>query len=351
MVIAVFSLFHGISLFIIILYQIYINENKDILKCVLTFSHKKCIPLALCQCLSQSVIFISVSKYNVNGCVMLILIQLSIPLSIIFAFIVNETNITRKHWFSLILIIIGSAFAVVSNILYYKSNEWYYTIIVFTCSIPAGLGVLYQENAPEFHDPNLSIELVQTYTSLYQFIFSLFLSPFLMYIQTPKDGINNWSLYVVNGLKCMFKPKSVDNIEMYCPYKNKTIILFTIWLCSSLFVIFFGKIVKTKISSFFNRLALIIGTITAFVIFQLNIKYIDMFKYEYFDETLFLGILCCIVGSSMLLIDFNYEHLSLIIDTHNNKKQTNMDNNIYDELNEISIPEYKHQSSIEVYNI
>ena len=319
--------------FIILIYKIYVLNNYDI-SILNTFPIRKYIPLGILRTLSISIIFVAISR-EIPGSLLIILLQLSIPISIIFSRFISSISyksISRPHWTAIILIFFGTIFGFLSSFLghlgsnyidYNNNNKsinawWYIPIVIVSCLIQS-LFILYQEvKISPYHFQHLyPIELINGWISLIQCLFTFILSPILIYLSDPEILFwNDWYLFLHKGFLCLFN-NSVNN-TIYCPNNNiYTMIQFIIWILSSIFVLLLTHFIKNAISPLTSRFCLLFGFLFAFIGFQTGFPSFLIINgnKDYFDECLLLGILCSFVGSFMLLIDFNPNRSNTLLDS------------------------------------
>ena len=178
--------------------------------------------------------------------------------------------------------------------------------------------------------------LLNGWISLYQCIFTLIISPLLFYLQMPESG----SIYNHNFSK--FKNaffQAISNIGQ-AGIQEK----YTFWLFVSICVPLLMNIVGNKISLLFVKIGTLIGVTCAFISFQVGFPYwlLGGTYVESSDECLLLAILCAIVGSIMLLIDFNPNRYTYFFDSHT-KSGTNININTHSHENLATNAAYLHE--------
>ncbi|ETO24427.1 putative cytosolic protein [Reticulomyxa filosa] len=311
-------MFYGLIMLSMILYQAYI-KGYGIPYSVRKYPKSKLIPLGIFQALAASVTFVAVSR-DIPGSLMIILLQLHLPASIVLYKFWHQTSIDRTHAIAIMVMFVGAIIGCVSISLgelgnnYYQAdknqyiNAWYYAGVLIFCAIPGGFAILVRE---EMHAqvPEMSSDLL-----------AWALSPGLFFLQNPESSFGNFGRFLSDGLSCLFNGHPND--VTICPETKQSMVYFTVWLIASVGVSVLMQLVSLRLTPILCRIAVIIGMILAFVMFQTGVPsfyftnqlYPNSKTGDVLDECLLLGMLCVTVGNVMLLMDFSSARPAPLLD-------------------------------------
>ena len=164
---------------------------------------KKLGLIGLLDCLSSQLSSFATPYLSII--VITILDKLSLPLLLLFSFIFLKTQYFKNHYLGVFLTLYAISISFLPKFSDGSDNQWW-AVILFSISIlPSVISFILKEN---YLNNQINIWWMNLYISIFQFLFGIFLLPF-MFIPIGKEGVNyidvhHLNNYFTDASKCQF---------------------------------------------------------------------------------------------------------------------------------------------------